>query len=315
MLTYTVRLPGARTLAGRLSGRVLGDVMLALSHGAAGALRLRVEGRSAARTGPVPGWVERGTDFAVIGFSGEEDPGLVLHAPTLQEALPERFEQGDLFSPVDPRQSALTLMAASLAEATAGRLDSDAFDAELLTVFTRDFARLFGRDRISGFALQNGLPEAPPLELDAAGLRTVRRLRDRTPRPRRVRLAGRIDEAKYSKCAFVLVLGDGARVRGVLTEQGPETLKPHFGEVVAIEGMAQFRPSGRLLRVDVDRMAAAGDRDLAAFSAEPTPLAAAIDVRQLHRPQTARTGLNNVVGRWPGDESDEEVERYLQDIS
>lgn len=314
MLTYTVGLPGARTLAGRLSGRVLGNVVRALSHGAAGALRLRVEGRSATRVDRMPAWVDVGTDFVVLDFTTDV-PGLVLGAPTLEEALPQRFDQGDLFAPIDPRQSALSLMAVSLLDAAAGRTDSDSYDIDLLGVFARDFARLFKGSSIEAIHVRNGAAGSPRLDLDPSGLRVVRELRERTPRPRRVRVAGHVDVIKYSTCTFVMRLEDGCEVRGVLVEDGAEALRPHFGKQVVVEGVAQFRPSGRLLRVDVDRIGDATPQDLAVFSAAPRPLSAPLDARQLRRSQTPTTGLNAVIGQWPGDETDEEVDRFLREIS
>jgi hypothetical protein len=314
MLTYTVRLPGARTLDGRVSGRVLGNLMHAVSHAAAGALRLRVEGRSTTRADRLPAWVEEGTEFVLLDFL-QDEPGLVLGARSLEDALPDRFVQGDLFSPIDPGQSAISLMAASLAEAAAGHADSDAFDIDLLGVFARDFSRVFKRSHVETISVQNGAVGSPRVELDAEGLRTVGRLRDRTPRPQRVRLAGHLDVIKYSTCAFLMRLADGTQVRGVLVDESAEVLRPHFGTHVAVEGTAQFRPSGALLRVDVDRIAPASERDLHAFSGPPRAIDGPSDVRRLRRPQTATSGVNAIIGRWPGDETDEEVERTLREVS
>jgi hypothetical protein len=289
-------------------------VVRAFAHGAAGALRLRIEGRSATRADRLPAWVDYGTDFAVLDFTSDP-PGIVLGAPSLEEALPERFQQGDLFSPIDPRDSALSLLATSLQDASAGRVDSDAFDMDLLGVFARDFARLFRGSHVESIGMRNGRIDSPRVDLDPTGLRVLAQLRDRTPRPRRVRLAGQIDVIRYSTCTFVMRLADGSEVRGVLIDEGAETLRPHFGKHVVVEGVAQFRPSGRLLRVDVDRLHAATARDLAAFSAAPRPLEGVGDPRRARRIQSSTTGINAIIGRWPGEESDADVNRILREIS
>lgn len=313
MLTYTVRLPGAPTLDGRLTGRPLEELLHALSHGSAGALRLRVEGRSTFRRDRLPAWVERGTDFTIRGFT-EDGPGVVLAASALIDVLPERFEQKDMFSEVDPQQSALALLAESLGDAAAGRADSDAFDANLLRVFSQDFSRLFSRG-IQSVDMTNGSARTRKLSLDAGSLREVAKLRDRTPRSRRVRLAGRLDEARLRKSSFVLELARGVRVRGVLTDPASTSLKQHFGELVAIEGVAQFRPSGTLLRVDVEQIGTATPVDMAAFSTEPKPMESGINARHSHRRQASTSGVNAVIGNWPGDETDEEVEALLRALS
>ncbi|MEO7962929.1 MAG: hypothetical protein ABIT38_03370, partial [Gemmatimonadaceae bacterium] len=299
----------------RLPGRVLGVFMQALAHGSSGALLLRAEGRSTVRDDRLPEWVERGTEFTLLEQLQGDVPGLVVAAPTLGEAVPDRFEQADLFSPLDPSQSALALLTASLDDAAAGNVDSDAFDDDLLRVFATDFARLFRRDRLKELTIQNGAPGARIRRFDKEVVHTLRTLRDTTPRPRRVRLAGRMDEARYSRCAFVLDLADGSRVRGVLVDARPETLKPFLGDDVVMEGIAQFRPSGRLLRVDVERLSSASSTDLAVFSTEPRPMNERLDVRSLRRPQSLSSGISSVFGKWPGTETDEEIDDFLRHIS
>lgn len=315
MQQYTIRIPGARTLDGHLTGRVLGDLMHALAHGSAGSLLLRAEGRSRSREDRLPDWVERGTSFALLSQLEGEKPGVVLLAPSLREAIPERFEQAELFGTIDPGQSSLAMLAASLDEASAGNADSDAFDADLLGVFKRDLTRLFRRNHVEELTIQNGVIGAPVRRFDLETLRTVDSLRQRTPLPRRVRVAGRLDEARYSRCAFVLAVDDGSRVRGVLVEARPEQLKPFFGEMVVVEGVAQFRPSGRLLRIDVDQLAPASKADLSVFSNEPLPMSARVDARGLKRLQKGSTGVAALFGQWPGAESDETIDNLVREIS
>jgi len=315
MQRYTLRFPGARTVDGHLPGRVLGALLHVLAHGSAGALLLRAEGRSAVRDDRLPDWVERGTDFVLLNQLEGDAPGVVVGALPLGDALPERFEQGDMFSPLDPGQSALSLFAASLDEAASGAIDSDAFDDDLLRVFSNDLSKLFRRERVQQLTIQNGRPDAKLRSFDRGIVQTMKSLRDRTPRPRRVRLAGRMDVVRYSRSLFTLDLADGSHVRGVLVEARPELLKPHLGEQVVVEGHAQFRPSGRVLRIDVERISPASETDLAVFSIEPRPLSEGIDVRSLRRSQTASTGINAIFGKWPGDESDEDVDEFLSTMS
>ncbi len=315
MQQYTIRIPGARTLDGHLTGRVLGDLMHALAHGSAGSLLLRAEGRSKSRDDRLPEWVERGTSFALVKQLEGEDAGVVLLAPSLRDAIPERFEQADLFGTIDPSQSSLALLASSLEEASVGNADSEAFDADLLGIFKRDLTRLFRRNHVEELTIQNGVTGAPIRRFDMGTLKTVDSLRERTPRPRRVRVAGRLDEARYSRCAFVLAVDDGSRVRGVLVESRPEQLKPYFGEMVVVEGVAQFRPSGRLLRIDVDQLAPASNADLSIFSNEPVPMEARVNARDVRRSQKGSTGVAALFGQWPGTESDETIDSLVREVS
>jgi hypothetical protein len=54
---------------------------------------------------------------------------------------------------------------------------------------------------------------------------------------------------------------------------------------------------------------------LSVLSMEPKPLFPTLDTRALHRSQGPKSGVAAVFGRWPGDESDEEVEALLAEMS
>lgn len=118
-------------------------------------------------------------------------------------------------------------------------------------------------------------------------------------RPRKVRLAGRFDLIRYSDCGFTLVLEDGSKVHGTARELGAEVLREGFGKHVVVTGLAEFRPSGRILRVDADLVEPATASDLKIFSVAPRPLLAA---PAPGRSQEKKRGLSALLGEWPGEE-------------
>ncbi len=314
MLNYTIRLTGVRTIDGRLPGRVLGDVVQMLADGTAGALLLRSEGRSV-RSDRLANWVERGTDFTVIEQLTGSEPGVRIATQRLGDALPERFEQVDMFPQLARSESALSIFLSSLSDAAGERDDSDAFDAELLRVYNRVFSRLFTRDRVREVVIHNGIPDAIPARYTAGILKSFSALRERTPEPRRVRLAGRMDEARYSRSSFVLDLADATRTRCVLLDARQNELKEHFGESVVVEGLAQFRPSGRLLRIDVERISRSGEADRQVFSKEPVALDARLDLKVVDRLRAKSKGVSSLIGQWPGEETDEEIAALISELS
>jgi hypothetical protein len=312
MLNYTLLLHGLRSQSDGLPGALVRDVLEAVDRGAKGAVRLRLEGRSWARGGPPPAWVNEAAAFQLAGFH-RGTPGLELRMRTLAEALPGRFAQEDLFPPVDPAESALTLMRRSLGDALAGEADSDAFDPPLLRSF-EEFREVF-RHGVDAVEIRNGRADAPSLTVTPLGMKVVQRLQRQTPRPRRVRIAGKVDAIRHSDRAFTLVLQSGEQVRGVLAEGEPEVLAPFFGRLAVVSGMAQFRPSGSLLRVDADQVEAGSEPDLALWSEPPRPLFAAMDLQEARRQQGPRSGINALIGAWPGEETDDEIFALLEEIS
>ncbi|HEV3050298.1 MAG TPA: hypothetical protein VGX50_08330 [Longimicrobium sp.] len=312
MLNYTLLLHGLRSTGEGLPGALLRDLLDAVDRGAKGAVRLRLEGRSSAKGGFPPAWVNDAAAFRMTGFH-RGTPGVELRIPTLLEALPQRFAQADLFPPVDSTDSALTLMGRSLGEALSGNEESDAYDPPLLRSF-EEFREVF-RHGVEAVEIRNGRVDSPFLTVTPEGIRTVQRLHRQTPRSQRVRVAGKVDAIRHSDRAFTLILESGEQIRGVLAEGEPEVLAPFFGRVAVVSGVAQFRPSGSLLRVDADLLEAGTDQDLELWSETPRPLFGPTDDRDLRRPQGARSGINALIGTWPGDETDDEIFAMLEEMS
>lgn len=312
MLNYTLLLHGYKGAGEGLPGALLRDLLDAVDRGAKGAVRLRLEGRSSVKGGFPPAWVNEAAAFRMAGFH-RGTPGIELRIPSLLEALPQRFAQADLFPPVDPGDSALTLMGRSLGEALSGNEDSDAYDPPLLRSF-EEFREVF-RHGVGAVEIRNSQPDHPSVTVTPEGIRTVQRLHRQTPRSQRVRIAGKVDAIRHSNRAFTLVLQTGEQIRGVLAEGEPDVLAPFFGRMVVVSGVAQFRPSGSLLRVDADLLQAAADQDLALWSQAPRPVFGTVNPREMRRPQGPRSGLNAIIGRWPGDESDEEILALLEEMS
>jgi hypothetical protein len=309
MLNYTLLLHGLRSTGEGLPGALLRDLLDAVDRGAKGAVRLRLEGRSSAKGGFPPAWVNDAAAFRMTGFH-RGTPGVELRIPTLLEALPQKFAQADLFPPVDSTDSALTLMGRSLGEALSGNEESDAYDPPLLRSF-EEFREVF-RHGVEAVEIRNGRVDTPSLTVTPEGIRTVQRLHRQTPRSQRVRVAGKVDAIRHSDRAFTLILESGEQIRGVLAEGEPEVLAPFFGQVAVVSGVAQFRPSGSLLRVDADLLEPGTDQDLELWSETPRSLFGPTDDRDLRRPQGPRSGINALIGSWPGDETDDEIFAMLE---
>jgi hypothetical protein len=312
MLNYTLLLHGLESSRQGMRGSLLKDVLGAVDDGARGAVRLRLEGRSRAGGGFHPAWVHTAAAFNLLRVL-PDGMGVELSAPTLREALPDRFGQGELFPTTDPDDSALTLLGRSLDDAVSGRADSDAYDEALLTTF-RGFVRIFHHG-VQAVELRNGRPDAAPLTVTREGIRTVQRLRRQTPRPRQVRVAGKVEVIRHSDRGFVLVLDSGEQIRGVLVDDDAQMLPALWGSNAVVTGLAHFRPSGGLLRIDAEHVRPAEERDVQVWASAPRPLFGAPDRAAPPRAQTARSGIAAIFGMWPGDETDEELLALLEEIS
>ena len=137
----------------------------------------------------------------------------------------------------------------------------------------------------------------------------------RTPAPQSARIAGCLDSLCLSDRTFSLLLASGQTVQGLAVGVEPRDLATHFGKNVTVSGRAVFRPSGSVLRIEAEEVEPATGGDIGVWSRLPSPVFRRLDRRSLHQPQSPRSGINALIGRWPGDESDEEVLELLEEIS
>lgn len=71
---------------------------------------------------------------------------------------------------------------------------------------------------------------------------------------------------------FMLILESGAQLRGVAGDSvDRDALGALWGHAALVQGVAKFRPSGSLLRIEAERVEVAGERNLSLWAAPPTP--------------------------------------------
>lgn len=264
--------------------------------------------------GRIPKVLQGAADVHFLGHKAGKDGSTILRfeVPQFGYVAGELFAQGQLWDAgPKPEQTAFDLLAASLHDIRARAVNSERFDQAMLNQFA-------GYHRLLRHGLKSIiLPDArvtKPEAIDEPLSIAARDLYRATPPARRVRICGRLDLMGVSKQVLGLVLEDGSPVTAVWVLDGIVDLVSYLDRQVVIEGLAEFRPSGSLLRVDADaiRPAVAGD---AAFSTLPMPEVqrnyqqAATVLRPGHKPYATIFGLI------PADESDEEFTAAVEAMS
>ena len=133
--------------------------------------------------------------------------------------------------------------------------------------------------------------------------------------PQAVRVAGTLNEVIHSERSFTLILEPGVQLRGSAEHIDSERLDTLIGKTVIVSGMARFTPSGTVLRIDAEDVDAASPREASLWAQAPRPLFRPLDVRALEAPQASHTGINALFCKWPGDESDEQLQADLEKLS
>jgi hypothetical protein len=313
MKKHTMTLLGGTRGELRVPADVLLEMIGALLEGARQATRFFVEGEST-RKGPRPAWLDAACNVEVTGLTAGSAV-VALEAPTLADAAPDRFggtHQVSLFAEphhlVNASNSAVDIFAGVLASVVQGDRDRVLADRALLDTCVR-FARA-ARDGFDGVQLEGIAGLAAPLVVRRDDVSKIELLRDETPGPKAVRVTGTLDTISATKSDVVLALTDGTTVAARLDAHDNKQLKALSGSRVVVSGIAQFRPSGTLLVIDVEHLGPARDGD---ELFERAPKVAAKPVASL-LPQDEATGVSAFFGTWPGDETDEELLSVLEAI-
>ena len=311
--TQTITLTSDEHYGRELPSRTLGRALTAIPTVVRQSVSMAFRGHSGVR-GPRPRWLEAAADLRFIDHKGDDESVLVFEAPTLGEAAPELYEQRESWpTRPDPGDTGLDLLGDVVRDVAARNEDSDRFDRSLL-----------GRLASFGIVLGGGIREirlgsnrhdaAPPAIITPEVVRTAREFRKSTPAPQRVRVVGTLDMVRPSTQSFAMHLDDGQEVRGALVSGSIEDAAACLGRRVLVLGRAIYRASARLLRIDADEIAAA-DGEPSFWSRVPPARRRKFDLAAYHKPQGPNSGMNAIIGRWPGDETDEEIQAALDRLS
>jgi hypothetical protein len=307
-LLHEIKLKGPAVQPERIAGPLLHDLLHVFVEGSQRALRLRLEGRSTAR-GTAPAWLRSAAQFDLL-LESQAEPGVFrVESRPLRQVLPEGLRTSGALAGLDLAQTAVDLFEEGLEDALAGAADSDKFDVGLVDTFSA-FARLFEQG-VESIEIINGRT----IPLDQQGMERVVRLRRQIPAPQAVRVAGKLDSIRYSDRMFTLVLDSGTVLKGVAERVEPEQMASLFGQLAVVSGMAVFRPSGSVLRLEAEQIQATSPDQAAVWARPPRPLLAPLDVRSLRVSQDALSGLNAIYGQWPGDETEEELLAAIEEMS
>jgi hypothetical protein len=288
---YTVSIHGDAVRRGGVEPAAAGEVLVRLERSLHGAVDVAFRRSSGA--GRRQPWLREAARVSLKHAEkhGQNEMAMYFEAPCLGDVAEAYFSQPRLFED------------GPSADETA--FDSDRFDSGLLRRFHRFQPAVLDR-QVDEIVIGGGrVKTAQTYRISRQFTDRARELYRRTPEAGRVRIAGKLDMIVASTMAFGLIVEGGQRVRGIWKGEDFETLRKYVNTDVVAVGMAVYRPSGALLRIDADALGAqtAADRF---FATVPVPTGGKLDVRSLLREQGRRGGVSAMLGKVPAEESDED---------
>jgi len=240
---------------------------------------------------------------------------LEVDAPTLMEADPEEFVQQRLFPEVDPDRTGIDYLAESLGAAGTGGNGQQLYDKQLLDLFL-GFERVFDHG-IEAISIEEYRHDTRTVvDLRPEDLAKFSDLETKIPDPQEAMVGGKLDSIRHSDRTFTLVLPQvEERVKGIAEPALLAQLQEFWGQPVLVSGVAYFASNGQMLRLEATGLKRASEQDVQFWAVLPEPIGKALEMGEVRVPQTKRTGLNAIIGRWPGDEHDEQIDRLLEELS
>ena len=305
---HRILLRGEEHFGGKLPPRHLGLLLAELPLAVRDAVSMALRNRSRVR-GRQPQWLACAADVRFIGHGENGATTLYFEAPVLGEAAREIYQQQQLpgFSTrPSPDDTGFDLLGDVLANVQRRDADSGNYDNALLSRIAR-FHKVL--DRKSPYCeidfTSRRYSAEQPAKVTRDTITSAKSLLRRTPAPQRLRVVGQLDGLEASTQRFSVLLDTGEKVVGVFADDQMDAMRELWRKQVLVLGTAIYRASGRLLRIDAE-IVKPGDAKARIFSRMPTPSHGRLNVSELRRPQGPRSGMAAIMGRWPGDESDEE---------
>jgi hypothetical protein len=278
-------------------------------------VQMAIEG-SSAHVGAPPAWLRRAADVRVTGWTEGDGCSTLLHveAPQLGDAAEELYEQQTLWETRPaPEDTAVNVFARAAREVRSENMESSLYDLGLLRRFSNSH-RLFERKLVSMEIPDSSHRGSAMTMLDRDLSSRARDLTQQTPSPRQVRVVGHLDMIRHSTRTFEVLLEEGKPVRGVLEDSAQmDKLRSLLGQKILIAGKAVYRASGSLLRIDAQAVEEAGSASKL-FARVPAAMEHRTSPVRFRPGENVRRGVSGFFGKWPGEESDEELHAMLREM-
>lgn len=152
----------------------------------------------------------------------------------------------------------------------------------------------------------------PEIQFSKREVEQIESLYGMLPSPERMVINGIVDEMKFSKKQLTLITEGQQKVVVLPSKKDSlNNVKEFFGREITLVGTAHFKSGGQLSYIIMDSFSlpSAGDRF---FSQKPHKMDIQQQVALQIRENRKANPLNDILGKWPGDESDDEFNNMMK---
>jgi len=302
---HILQLKGNDITNGKISFSFLQEIIGQLTRLAESTLLAYIEGNSKIKRRKTPNWLLKSIDFHLIDI--KEGPTILdIEAPLLSENIDSMQISGFHEFKLE-EVSALDLSFFAYMQAFENQQESNLLDKNLLKEII-NLNKILDSDDAKIIFISNG----KKIEVTKNTLSEIKILEEKTPPSSKAKITGKLDVLPHSKSQLEIETA-GKKIRAKLSE------KIHFndiseliGEEVSTFGIANFNPAGEITSFEVTTIKKAGTED-DYFRTTPPVVFKEFDLKRVIKKNKYKgSKLDNLLGKWPGDETIDELLEMLK---
>ncbi|MCC6600947.1 MAG: hypothetical protein IT223_09775 [Crocinitomicaceae bacterium] len=186
--------------------------------------------------------------------------------------------------------------------------DKDNLDKPLLKTLLKFKKNFISDNEVFFFSNRQSIPE---IEITKNDFKKIEYLDDSIPEPKKIIINGQLDEMKVSKNKLGLVTQDGFVNIFANDNTIIQGIVDYMGKDVTISGMAHFKPNGQLSYIEIQEYFEPGQKD-SFYSRKPVSMNIEQQLLFQIKQGKKHNPLSAITGKWPGDESFDDLIKMLE---
>ncbi|MBS1519145.1 MAG: hypothetical protein JSS91_13755 [Bacteroidetes bacterium] len=309
-MKYKIKIENAAEENGIIDIKRLNVILSGIIEIATGSIQIRLNGISFTK-GRLPKYID---DAVSVKFSGIEKGSTIIRLETeqLNRTLTNfqlnAFRQDEIIDMLG--ETPMSLFISSFNEALNPDSEKKMLDKPLLKRM-ENFKKAFctEEERI----LISNEKSSGRLVLTEKSFTEIKKIDQDTPESHKIILYGLVEKLEYSKRKVRIITKSGG-VDAYLGEKvHTDQIKNYWGRNVTIEGIAFYRYGGKIGAVEIEKIFVPKEEDKY-FSGKSSSLTAVQQVSEQINKGKNKSALANLIGKWPGDETDEEFDELIKSM-
>lgn len=308
-MKYEIIINEAKEKKGTISLRRLALIANSIRKISEGSLQIRLKGISTLK-GRKSLSNEEALNITLVGLA-EGSTRLIFEAKPFSSML--KPYQMDIFRQEAQKDlsdlTPFSLFMSAFQEAVKDEPSSDLLDKSLLREL-KNYKKVFFSEKESMTISNQGTIDSITLNMQT--FQKIKILESEIPDPKSVILNGKVEMLRHSKQKVTIQTTEGM-VEGFISEEiKPEEIGAYWGKKITLAGMAHYKPGNKTV-IEINKIfePSAGDDY---FSKKPTSDTIEQQIKRQFQQGKKTTILADLVGKWPGEETDEEFEHMLQEL-